>query len=356
MRIVHVIGCGPAGAIAAINACTKHEVIMSEEHLMAGLPTNCSGIFSKEGLESFSDLFDYRQFIKNEIHGARIDFAGQEVFVKKNTAVGFICDRAKIDQRLAQVAEERGVRIEYGKKISTNYYSDNIIGADGPLSTVAQNFNFPKIKKFALTMQKEIRYKQENTDDKKIVEMFFSNEKFPGFFAWIIPRDEETAEFGAGTVLPNNARKAWDNLLKLKNIPEQQGMKAALIPLETRKITGRKIGKRNVILVGDAAGQTKSTTGGGVIFGGRCAGIAGKNADNPLKYELEWRAKYGMDFFLHKKIHDYLEKKSDKQIGELGKKLKKMDFDSFLSKDGHMDLPTRMIRPNLLLHLIKGII
>jgi len=43
-------------------------------------------------------------------------------------------------------------------------------------------------------------------------------------------------------------------------------------------------------------------------------------------------------------------------IEELGKKLKRMDMERFLSKRGDMDSPSKMIKPELLIHLLKGTI
>ena len=57
---VHVVGAGPAGSIASISALRSgHDVVVSEEHLQAGIPENCSGLFSKDGLDSLSGFFDY---------------------------------------------------------------------------------------------------------------------------------------------------------------------------------------------------------------------------------------------------------------------------------------------------------
>ena len=352
MAVVHVIGGGPAGTIAAIHAAEKHDVILSEEHQVIGIPTNCSGLFSKEGLESFSDFLDYGSIIENKIYGANIHFGNEIITVERKDPIAYACKRDLLDQKLADLAEKKGVKIEYGKRISTNYYSDIIIGADGPVSSVAKNFNFPKIERFCLTMQKEIPYKT----DGRLVEVFLSNEKFPGFFGWIIPRNEEYAEIAAGVILPNDVRRAWDSLVKMIGIEKQEDVKTALIPIKTRPRSGKTIGKRKVLLVGDAAGQTKATTGGGVIFGGKCARLAGKFCDNPSRYEFEWKIRYGFDLFLHEKIQEFVGYKTDEEIEELGKKLKRMDMERFLSKRGDMDSPSKMIKPELLIHLLKGTI
>ena len=53
---VHIIGAGPSGSIAAMSALRAgFEPVVSEEHLESGLPENCSGLFSKDGLDSLKD-------------------------------------------------------------------------------------------------------------------------------------------------------------------------------------------------------------------------------------------------------------------------------------------------------------
>ena len=125
--------------------------------------------------------------------------------------------------------------------------------------------------------------------------------------------------------------------------------------METRPRTGRRIGKWNVLLAGDAAGQVKSTTGGGVVFGGNCAALAGRHATSPERYELEWRLRYGLDLGLHKAVHDYIASRLDSEISALGRRLKKLNCDAYLSHHGHMDKLTNMIHPRVVMHVLKNI-
>ncbi|HSB46908.1 MAG TPA: FAD-dependent monooxygenase [Candidatus Bilamarchaeum sp.] len=353
MRI-HVVGAGPAGSIAAMSALSAgHSVVVSEDHKVAGIPENCSGLFSRDGLESLPHLPDYRKFVIRPMHGAHLHFAGERISVRKRSPVGFVCDRAALDQALASRAEGMGAEINYGERIRGAFHSENVIGADGPLSSVARHFGFPSIKSYAATLQAEVPYRSEDPD---MVEVFLSKSRFPGFFAWIIPHDEYSAEFGAGVALPNRAQDAWNRLLKLKGIDGAPKPRGAVIPISVRPRTGRKCGKYNVLLAGDAAGQVKSTTGGGVIFGGSCASIAGRLAAEPLRYEFEWRMRHGPDLLLHKLVHDHVSSLSDEGILSLGRRLKKLGCDSFLSSHGHMDRPTKMLGPALLNHMVKNLI
>jgi geranylgeranyl reductase family protein len=351
MAKVHVVGAGPAGCIAAISALRHgNDVVLSEEHTEAGIPENCSGLLSLEGLQSLHSFVDYRKCTINPVKGADIYFDNVKLEVRKKAPVGFVCSRTKMDQLLAEKAEAEGARINYGEKVKGRFHATNIIGADGPLSSVARHFSFNKIPRFASTLQTMTEYRCK---DPHVVEVHLSNSRFPGFFGWAIPHDEERAELGVGVELPHRAKDAWEFLLKMKGIKNAPKPRGAAIPLDVRSCTGKRIGKRNIVLTGDAAGQVKSTTGGGVVFGGNCAALAGRNAADPLRYELEWRLKFGADLGLHSMVSSYLSSLSDKKMSSLGRRLRTMRVDEYLTKHGSMDRPTRMISPHMFIHSLK---
>jgi flavin-dependent dehydrogenase len=350
--MVHIIGAGPSGSIAAISALRAgHEVTVSEEHPCAGIPENCSGLFSLDGLESLSPFFDYRKVALNAICGADIYFAGTRLSVRRDNPVGYVCSRSELDSLLASKAESEGASVRYGHRVNGNYLSHTLIGADGPTSSVAVKFSMGRIPRYATTLQASVPYKPE---DPHMVEVFLSSELFPGFFGWVIPQDEYTAEIGVGVSMPNDVLRAWEHMLRLKGL-EWTKPRGWTIPLGCRPTTGARKGKHKVLLVGDAAGQVKATTGGGVIFGGHCASVAGKHATNPELYEMEWRMRYGPDLSMHRHISSYLASLSDDGLSDLGRKLNRINCGEFLSNHGHMDKPTRMLGPGMIAHLIKNI-
>src|SRR5208283_4632814 len=207
MSNIHVVGAGPAGSIAAISALRcGHAVEISEEHDSAGLPRNCSGLFSKDGMESLKDYVDYKDHIVNPIKGADIHLGNERFAVRRKAPVAFVCDRTTMDRALVDRACDEGARINYNERISStsDLRSENIIGADGPLSFVARSFHFPRLKEHVSTLQIELEFACE---DQHVLEMYISKERFPGFFGWVIPHDEKTAEFGVGVLAPDNANK-----------------------------------------------------------------------------------------------------------------------------------------------------
>ncbi len=354
MAKVHVIGAGPAGCTAAISACRAgHKVTVSEEHKEPGTPVNCSGLFSKEGLDSLRDLINYRKFVINDMWGADIYFVDEVLLVRSNKAMGYVCDRAAFDSELAANAELEGAKINYGERVKPDGFTHpNIIGADGPNSLVARTFNMGRIPRMVSTLRGMVKY---SSGDRHVVQVHLSGKNFPGFFGWVIPHDEETAEFGVGVELPNDVQAAWKHLLKTKGQKDAPKPQGAVIPIDVRQKTAVSVGKKNVLLTGDAAGQVKATSGGGVMFGSLCAKIAGEHASNPLRYNVEWRMKYGTDLALHRMLRDYLNWQSDSQLKQFGRRMRRLRFDEYLSKNGSMDRPSKMIKPQMLMHILKNI-
>jgi len=347
---VHIIGAGPAGCITAINALKAgYDVLISEEHGPEDFGRkSCSGLFSISGLETLKKYINYKKFIINEIRGANIFFNDVLFKVRRNEPVACVCDRAGFDKELATNAESIGVKIFYNERIKGQFRSKNIIGADGANSVVAAHFGFPRICRYVITLQKIIEHRKEESD---IVDVFLSS-KIPGFFGWAIPQNEERVEIGVGVESPNNVREAWNYLLKINGV-KAENPNGCVIPVEMRARAGKEICGKNIILVGDAAGQVKASTGGGVLFGAWCAEIAGRNATKPRWYDLEWRARFGHELVLHRKIRDYINNLDDRQLSEMGKRLNDLSINDYLEKYGDMDRPSKLIKPEILIYLLN---
>jgi len=86
----------------------------------------------------------------------------------------------------------------------------------------------------------------------------------------------------------------------------------------------------NLVTVGDAAGQVKASTGGGIIFG--C--IAAEHATKP-DYERLWRKEIGYDLRLHLMIHQILNRLSDGNKDRLFRMVE--EHHTILESQGDMD-------------------
>jgi flavin-dependent dehydrogenase len=216
--------------------------------------------------------------ILNYIDGAII-YGIRKIRIERKK-VAIVIDRENFDKYLYELCLSEGVKVHLGKRIINEFFGDIIIGADGPFSTVAKYFKFPPIK-----YQYAFQIRGVYSNYSNFVEIFLDEN---GFF-YIIPESEKISRIGYLTLKPN-FKKFLKFIKKLgaKILEYNNGV----IPLKFRDLTQKK----NVLLVGDAAGQVKSSTGGGLYFGLRCAEILANDLKN---YEMNWRKKFEKILYLH---------------------------------------------------------
>ena len=186
--------------------------------------------------------------------------------------------------------------------------------------------------------------------DPDFVEVHFSSKLAPGFFAWVIPIDNEVARVGLACrnanprdLLFKFARKRFGDMdnRNLKYFNFRSGLVITCGPIEKTYSDG-------LLVVGDSAGQVKPITGGGVIFGGVCAKIAGRVASEAIKndeiredflknYEREWKAKLWREFKAALLARKILNRLSDRHIDKIFSIIIREEIDKALSREGDMD-------------------
>lgn len=330
MNDIHIIGAGPVGCFSAISALknTNKNVLISEEHSEIGKPVKCSGLISKKAVDFLSNEINMKKCIKKKYTKAEIYIDNEKLEITAKHPM-YLIDRQLFDILCAEKAEKEGVKIELNSKIINNYRSNLIIGADGPLSNTANFFNFPKINKFVGTLQTNI--KKENTG---IIQIFLSQKHIPGFFGWSIPQNEEEVELGVGVRLPNNSNIAMNYLKKRLDIKKTTKITGGLIPHEIRKTTYKKINSKHILLVGDAAGQVKRTTGGGIYYGCLCANILGQTINQPEDYEKKWRSAYEKDLKMLSFIRSFINIQNNLTLKAGLKSFKVLGFKKVIEKHG----------------------
>lgn len=291
----------------------------------------CSSLLSKTGL--FALGFDYEDCILNEIRGARFFSDKKEFSVEKKKTQAFVLDRLKLQKELAKEAEDEGCKVRYGK--AWNGQKDKfIIGADGAVSAVANSMGVKRRHIFAYQIKAELKKRIEPD----FVELYFGDFA-PGFFGWRIPFDDRHAEIGMG-VSSGNVKDRFDDFMKRFEIKKINQAQSALIPTFD---SGQKTVMGNKALVGDAAGQVKATTGGGIIFGCKCAEVLADalEKEDLGYYERQWRRKYGKDLKLHLLARKFLNRID---YEELFSKVRENRIDRLMERYGDMDHPVELAK------------
>jgi flavin-dependent dehydrogenase len=295
----------------------------------------------------------------NEIRGAKIfSPSGHLLQVKRNETVAYVVDRKKFDQVLLRRARLLGIHVATDTKLidvrkNTLFVQSQgrgelrkaefVIGADGVNSTVRHllDINVEK-ENFVHTVQATC----SGEFDDKMVQVHLGDYS-KGFFAWVVPMSKDKAKIGLGSALGEDVSEQLKKFISEK-FPGTRPLKydSALVPYGP-PLSG--IAKDNMAIVGDAAFQTKATTGGGVIFGMKAGNILGQTVADMFKkkatlkdYEKRMEP-INNELKMHWKIRRYANSLSNKEIDDLFVKLKQKGIEDFLSKEGNMDEPSKFI-------------
>lgn len=283
---VSVVGAGAIGCIAA-KELSKRGVStrVLEEDAFVGKQRKCTALVSETGLRSLG--IDYKPAVLHKVRGAIIRAGNSSMLVDSRRNVACVLERQVFDEECAREAESAGAKIFLRKKVKAlPKESEWVVGADGAASFVARAAGFPSIRRFAFCYEAE--YKNARVEDDAFVRVFLDS-AFPGFFGWLVPCGNNVVRVGFGTQKHDRMEEGKRRLAALTSASLKKSKKLrefhALIPLKWRRETQRG----NILIVGDAAGQVKATTGGGLVFGGNCARILAESIADNRNYEKEWK-------------------------------------------------------------------
>jgi digeranylgeranylglycerophospholipid reductase len=357
---VVVIGAGPAGAVASEYAAKNGaRTLLIEEHASIGSPVQCTGLISTAALAECE--IGEGSFILARMRGAFVYAPnGEELTVRGKGIKAYVIDRKMFDRALAERSLDEGVEVLLktrftsvnGGKISVissgereDIQADIIIGADGIQSSVGRAAGLPRCEKFLSGVQFEAPYAASDTG---FVEIFTGNNFAPGFFAWAVPFDDMARIGLAKNPVGLPAQHYLEKLL------EHPVVASRYRGSHTEHVVGGiplgppdRTVKDNVMLVGDAAGQVKPTSGGGVYMGAICAKIAGEVAARASRkeirldeYEKRWRNAIGRELAIGMRIHKSLGKLSDENLNGFIAFLNKPEIMDCITEYGDMDHPS----------------
>lgn len=367
-----VIGGSANGAQAARSASElglKTAVI--EEHPKTGLPEHCSGLFSYWGLEYLDCLPPDQIIFNHNIDGSRIISPnGKILTVRKEQKHALVCDRAAFDKFLLDKALSKGADLYQPYRATDILRRDNslelkltsseetvsltsriVISAEGIRANISNKIGLkgPKPDKFMNAAQ---FYMYDLQDiNKTLVELYQSHAYAPDFFAWLIPMSENSAKIGLGTS-KKSASKELDKMIKEHPVLKEKCSGAEI----RRKTAGRipisgpvkKTYTDHFLMTGDVAGQTKPTTGGGVILGGIAARIAGQVAAEAVdsnnyssrflsRYQKLWKKEMYWNLRLMKIVRNYMNRLSDHEVSDFFQKLETKGILKDIEMYGHVD-------------------
>lgn len=312
MHDVLVVGAGPAGSRLARRLAERGLDVLAFEQGTVGTPLACSGHVSTD-IWGFTPEGARDQLLQNQISGARFrpdGFDGEAYHFYQESPVSAVIDRVELDRTLADAARRAGAEIrehhnvlelterrEYveltvrGPDGIERHRGRLVAGCDGPNSRVRAETGLPDPDEL---LHGVLGFHDE-PDNADFVDVCLT---VPGFFAWRIPRGEAGVEYGLATPPGEDVRARFERFTDACGV-ETDRRCSGLIPIGPPET----VTSGRVFLVGDAAGQNKPFTGGGILYGMTAADCAARTVDpadpsSLAAYERAWRTELTGDIRL----------------------------------------------------------
>ncbi|MCF2135827.1 MAG: NAD(P)/FAD-dependent oxidoreductase [Candidatus Thorarchaeota archaeon] len=370
---IAIIGAGPAGLLAAREAALQGvDVLVLEEHEEVGVPDHCAGLLSVTGLASLG-LKPPSHVIQNHVRGAVIYApSGHSIHIERGKREALVIDRRAFDRWLAERAINSGVEVRTGVRVTevihkqyvegvrigkdrTDLKASVVIDGEGSRCVISKSVGLPGVPRKSMRPAYQFEVRGTNIHE-DLVEMFYGNQIAPGFFAWIIPLGEGRARVGLAardrSKIRLQAAMKHHPIIRerLQDATIERGFGGIVLvglPVKRTYTTG-------LMVVGDAAGMVKATTGGGVIIGGAIAQIAGVVGAEALKredvsqqmlekYERAWQARYSRDLKAMYLTQQVIGALSDKGLDLLISNAAELGLLDTVKRAGDMDMQGEVI-------------
>ena len=327
---VIVAGGSVAGLLSAREISSKgYSVLVIEEDYEIGTPEHCGGLVSIAGLEELG-IIPFRKTFDHMIESAKITSPNGNSFTinsKKQKVVEI--SRRELDKQIAFQAQKNGAVI----KVRTSFQEITDTGirtnegkVDCKIFVDARGVS-SLVQKDRTGILSSAQYEiYADWIKKGKVEVIFDQEKYPGFFAWIIPSNEGKGKVGvAGKGI--NVAEALDKILEEKE--NYSIIRKIYAPIWIKGPIANFIDGKTII-VGDAAGQAKPTTAGGIFTSGMGGIYAGQaiskflktnNQSDLLEYQKKWNERFGEEFAKQIFARKILERIDNQTINKLFKSI-----------------------------------
>jgi digeranylgeranylglycerophospholipid reductase len=333
---VVVIGAGPVGSHTAyLLAKEGLHVGIFEKNTAIGKDVNCTGIISTECFTKFNLSQD---IVLKPIDSIKaFSPSGNFIQYQASSPIAYVINRSLFDKNMNNMAVKKGalthintrveeivstngdfrIKVRSGKEKREFKSKVGVLANGFELTTLRDVIKRPK--KFLYGIQTDAMMHEVKT-----IEVYFGNHIAPGSFGWVVPTGDNSTKIGL--IVKENPSSFLKNFLQnplvTKRLLSTDGdMRCSLIPFGSIP----KSYAERIIIVGEAAGQVKTTTGGGIYFGLLCSAIAARtimkafqcgdfSAKTFKEYETNWRNTVEPEVKAGMKLRNLFSRFSDSQI------------------------------------------
>ncbi len=373
-----VVGAGPVGSFTALKlAKLGAKVTVFEEHKKIGSPSHCAGHLSIRSLRNLC-LYPLPGIVENTFSQANFySPSGFKFSVHLGKPVTCSVNRAAFDRYIADKAEAAGACYLLNSRVQSLLIEDGavrgvavqqkdtverfpakiVVDAEGISSRILRQTGLAALNGKMLVCAVEAEVENVRDVEMDAVEVFLGKAFAPGFYAWLMPRLDGTAKVGLATKT-GNPKEFLQRLMLKHPVASKQLSKAKITRMVFHPITlGGQISKSfadGFLVTGDAASQVKPTTGGGVIFGLTCAGIAAEVADEALRrndvssnflalYHKRCLKMLGFDFSVMLQIRRFLDSLSDAKLEQVLRFCARIGLNKTLGNVDEIDFQGQML-------------
>ena len=373
MDDVIVVGAGPAGNNAALElASMGYSVTVIDARTKIG-DKLCTGIVGQECARRFpiDPALVHKQAYSAQVNAPD---CGQVRF-ETDVPQAQIVDRVGYVSSFARRAMEAGATYLLGHRVERiasgddgvsvfthqgRHQSRSLILAAGFGSPLTRQIGLESVSDYVTGTQVEVSVKALAE-----VEVFVGKNVAPGFFSWLVPTSQGLGLVGllARQQAPAHLESFLARLQQEGKIEGVPGEVACWgIPLRPLRRTYQD----RVLVVGDAAGQVKPTTGGGIYYSLLASEIAAHTMDEALsandlsavklsEYQKGWKRLLSQELEVGYSARRLFEALSDNQISSLVQQAGTNGTSDYLvnSKGVSFDWHSRMIR-QVMAHPVLG--
>jgi len=281
-----------------------NSVLVLEEGFEIGTPDHCGGLVSKTALNDLGINPSQKTF-DSTISSAQIfSPSGKNITIDSKNQNVVVVSRRELDKQAALQAQKLGAEI----MVNTSYMKKTDSGVKTSIGDInckvvvdcrGVNALLNSDRDGVLQSAQYEVYGDWIQDGQ--VEVYIDQKKYPEFFGWIIPSGNGIGKVGvAGKEI--NVSKTMENLLSNKG--NHSIIRKIYAPIWIKGPI-KKFTSKNLVIVGDAAGQAKPTTAGGIYSCGMGGIVAGKTITKFLEtkksadleeYQKIWINKFGKEF------------------------------------------------------------
>jgi digeranylgeranylglycerophospholipid reductase len=354
-----VVGGRVAGSTSSLFASKGGlDVLMIEKRQEIGTPVQCAAFTSRGTFETL-EIKPSSKYLCTEING--VDFYapnGKHFRIKGNLygfKEGYVLERKIFDKQLAiesakadtdimvktivkdLIIKDGRIQGVVAKHLGETFEikADIVIAADGIESFIAKTAGLKTVNKIG-DIASCAQYEMVGVDLDPNYLQIHQGTVAPGGYLWIFPKGNGVANVGLG--VRNAPKPAYYYLTKFIKRLDATPVELNIggVPISGPM---NKTFSSGLMVVGDAAGQVDSLTGGGIENAAICGRIAGEVAVEAIenddtssqylkKYEELWRLSIGKNFENSLKYRKIFEKLTDDDFNIIAEFLENRDPES----------------------------